>query len=131
MAAALVLSLVALWQTWRMDRLTPPGDPVMATVLSRELRRPYPQAALAESVVVLSLTDPQGRPFEAVTPHPPATLTELWPGARVRVTLSGDPPRIAYWPQRPARDRRATLIALAIALGLAAVSGLLSRVVPR
>lgn len=103
----------------------------MATVLARELRRPYPEAALAESVVVLSVTDPQGGTFEAVTPHPPATLTELWVGARIAVTVSGNPPQVAYWPERPARVRQATLIALAIALGLAAVLGLLSRLVNR
>jgi hypothetical protein len=131
MTAALVLCAVVAWQTWRLERLTPEGTATSAVVIAREMRRPFEGAALAESVVVLEVANPAGGRFAAVTPHPPATLTEIWVGATVEVAVIGTPPQVAYQPMVPARQRRITIVALLVALGLAIVLGLIGRVFAR
>ena len=123
-----MLTGVAAWQTVRIARLTPPGTQTTAQVLVRSFRPPAP-GMLAESRVRLLVDLPGRGPVSLEVPHPPASLCEVFDGATIPVAVtSGDPPSVACLPQVPTRKRRTTLIALALCLGLAAVSGLLSRV---
>ncbi len=124
LAAALVLTGVALWQTARLPR--PPGTLTDALVIDRALRLPYPGAALTESLVTLLVNDPALGVFTVETPHPSARLTEIWPGGNVAIRVSAGR-AVAYEPSLPRQRRRATLIALAIALALAAVFALIAR----
>ena len=101
--------------------------PTNATVIARQMRRPDPGAAYAASVVTLLINDPALGIFTVETPHPAATLTEIWQGGTVAITVSaGTPPVIAYAPTIAQARQRATLIALAVALALAMVSGMLT-----
>ena len=122
-AAALVLCGVAAVQTLRLVQMEPAGARVTATVLAREMLLPAPGAALSESTVTLLVTDPELGTFTATTPHPPASLTEVWEGGPVAVTVDeapGGAQHIAYRPTLLAARHRATLIALALALALGA-----------
>lgn len=120
MAAALVLAVVAAWQTAELARLRPPGAVITATVLAREMRAPAP-GAVTQSTVILAVP---GLGI-VTTPHPPASLISLWPGATVAVYCHDG--GIVYAPAIAERRHRATLIALACALAVATVSGLATR----
>jgi len=118
-----VLTGIAAVQTLRLMRLEPSGVRVVATVLAREMRLPAPGAALSESTVTLLVTDPDLGTFTATTPHPPASLTEVWEGGPVAIAVNAAPGGaygIAYRPTLLAARHRATLIALALALALGA-----------
>ena len=129
LAAALVLTAVALWQTARLIRLRPDGIRTEAVVMITDLRAPAPERPWAEGAVRLFVADPETGSFAQEVPYPPASLTELWAGGEVPVAVTpGDPPVIAFWPVIPERQRTATLIALALVLAVAAVSGLTLRV---
>jgi len=128
LAAALVLSGIALWQTARLIRLRPDGIRTLAVVMITDLRAPAPERPWAEGAVRLFVSDPETGNFAQEVPYPPATLTEIWAGGEVAIAMTpGDPPQIAFWPTLAERRRIATLIALALTLAVAAVSGLTSR----
>ena len=128
MAAALVLTGVAMIQTLRLKDLRPQGIRAQATVMIVDLRAPDREQPWASGSVRLFVSDDEAGTFATNVPHPPASLTELWPGALVDVAvLPGDPPQVAFWPVLPERRQRAVWIALAFTLALAAGSGLASR----
>jgi hypothetical protein len=131
MAAALVLCMVAGWQTVRLMRQTPPGTPATALVTARELRLPEPGAAYAESTVTL-LLETAGGVTPLTLPHPPASRVDLWVGARVPVVVTGvHPLTVVFAPSRLAGLRRAVLIGLGATLALAAALGLAARTLRR
>lgn len=128
LAAALVLSVIALWQTGGLIRLRPSGIRTEAVVMITDLRAAAPERPWAEGAVRLFIADDRTGSFALEVPYPPASLTEIWAGAEVPVAVvPGDPPVVNFWPVIPERHRIVTLIALAIAMGLAAVSGLAQR----
>lgn len=128
LAGGLVLCAVAIWQTARLARLRPDGIRTEAVVMITDLRAPAPERPWAEGAVRLFISDERTGSFAQEVPYPPATLTELWAGGVVPVAITpGDPPVIAFWPLIPERRRRATLTALALVLGVAAISALTDR----
>lgn len=133
MAAALVLTGVAIWQTAQIARLDQGGTPTEALVASRRLERPDPRAAFPESVVTLIVTDPAtGGVITVETPHPPASLARVWEGANVPVRFTpGTPPLVTYRPTVPQERRLGTLVFLAFSLVAASVLGLITRLLPK
>ena len=128
LAAALVLTGVAAWQTVRIVQRTPPGTPTTARVLARSFRPPAP-GMLAESRVQVLVDLPGRGPVTLEVAHPPASLCAVHDGAILAMALTeGDPPTLACMPQIPLQRRRATLVALVLALGVAALSSLAFRI---
>lgn len=128
LTAALVLCLVAMVQSWQLHKLRPPGHRTEAVVLITDLREPSRETPWPRGEVRLFVSDSEAGTFTASLDHPPASLTTLWAGGTIAVAvLPGDPPQVAFWPVIPEARRRVTLIALALALGLAAISGLADR----
>ncbi|MEZ5752196.1 MAG: hypothetical protein R3D60_09595 [Paracoccaceae bacterium] len=124
-AAALVLSLIAMAQTWSVYQRTPPGTEVEALVLTRDIGPRDPGARFRESIVTLMVSPPGQPPFTVVLPHPPHDLVEIWPGATLGVVLSPDTPtQVAFAPLLPRARQRAMLIALGgmLALGMASAA---------
>ncbi|MBN8293855.1 hypothetical protein JI664_17930 [Rhodobacter sp. NTK016B] len=129
LAAALVLTAVATVQTLSLMRARPAGTRVEASVLTVDLRPPTQTEPWYEGRVRLFISDRHLGTFTIATDHPPVSVTEIWPGATVDVAVTqGNPPRVAYWPTGPEHRNRVTLIALALTLLLAAVSGLATRI---
>ncbi|WP_370208827.1 hypothetical protein [Pararhodobacter marinus] len=128
LAAALVLTGVSMVQTLGLMRARPPGTRVEATVLTVDLRPPTQTEPWYEGRARLFVSDPQLGTFTIATDHPPVSVTEIWPGALVEVAvIPGHPPQVAYWPTARERRNRVTLIALALTLSVAAISGLATR----
>ncbi|WP_334193358.1 hypothetical protein [Pararhodobacter sp.] len=128
LAAGLVLCLVAMLQSWQLHRLRPPGHRTEAVVLIADLRGPDRETPWPRGEVRLFISDSEAGTFTASLNHPPASLTEVWAGGTVAVAVTpGDPPQVAFWPVIPEARRRVTLLALALTLALAAVSGLADR----
>lgn len=131
-AAALVLSLIAMAQTWSVYQRTPPGTEVEALVLTRDmgLRDGLldPGASFRESIVTLMVSPPGQPPFTVVLPHPPHDLVEIWPGATLGVVLSPDTPtQVAFAPLLPRARQHAVLIGLGGMLALGMASALAAR----
>lgn len=128
LAAALVLTGVALWQSWQLRHLTPPGLRVPALVMTRGLEAPTRDRPWPQGVVRLHVSDARAGVFTLVVAEPPASFLSLFPGQSVPVAVRpGDPPALAFLPLRLESRRRGVLIALALALGVAAVSALIAR----
>lgn len=128
LAAALVLTGVAIYQTLRLMQLRPEGIRTQATVLIVDLRAPDSATAFPQGEVRLFISDPDTGTFTISLDHPPATLTELWFGGQVEVAVvPGDAPVVAFWPTIPEHRHRTTLIFLGVTLALAAIFGLARR----
>lgn len=132
LVAALILAAVAIGLTLALARQWPAGTVTQATVLDRALLPPGPERAFSTSTVTLLINDPALGVFTVQTPHPPATRTDIWVGGPVEVAVRPtQPPTVAYVPAKLERQRLATLIALAVAIGFAALFGLLTLFAPR
>ena len=128
LAAGLVLTGVAIRQTLALMALRPDGIRTEAVVMITDLRAPTRETPWPQGVVRLFVSDALVGSFAQEVPYPPGTLTELWAGGTVPVAvIPGDPPTVAFWPVIAERRRAGTLIALALALGIAAVSALTHR----
>lgn len=132
LVAALILAAVAIGLSLALARQWPRGIVTQATVLDRALLPAGAERAFAVSTVTLLINDPALGVFTVQTPHPPATLADVWVGGPVAVAVTpANPPVVAFVPQKLARQRFATLIALAVAAGFTALFGLMALFTPR